>query len=219
VKVEPGRSDTFSRASIALGSSYDFESIGLGALAAQIPEFAMEWRTFDQWPRCLNVDDAMGDWANGVFDLREYRGDVSVAALEAYVGHYPALHPVSIALGGDGQPADRTGEGLYYTMVARPEDYLHRPRKLLSGARPYGGSYFVFPQPEGATGDLHPLMAWWLLLFGFSILARYHPKEWTEALAIGTNLNASQIEFLLDAAVAAVPELLAREWWEPPTGW
>jgi hypothetical protein len=217
VTVGTSRSDSFSRASIALASSYDFESIELGALAAQIPEFAMEWRGFNDWPRCIHADDAMVDSANGVFDLRDFKGESTVAAIEAYIAHYPALSGATVAVNNDGTPADRTGDRMHYVIV--PQDQMVRPstyRGWPKGSRPYGGSVVVLPRPGSAAGDLHPLMCWWLLLFGFSILARYHPKEWTEALAIGTSPVASQVEFLLDAAVAAVPELLAREWWVPP---
>ena len=54
-------------------------------------------------------------------------------------------------------------------------------------------------------------MAWWLVLYALSMLARYAPSKWTEALSISESPIASRIEFLLDAAVEAVPELFWGE--------
>jgi len=218
VNVEPGRADSFSRASIALGSTRDFDSIELGALAAQLPDFVLEWRSFGPWDHCLYADDAMaGGSTNGVFDLREYRGDMTAAAVAAYVARYPAIEGSDVVLNEDKTPASRTNDGWPYVVVpdsnlVKNGDYERWPL----GAHRYGSTHIVVPRPEGSTGDLHPLMSWWMVLFGFSILARYHPKEWTEALAMGTSSIASQVEFLLDAAVTSVPELLARELWTAP---
>ena len=65
------------------------------------------------------------------------------------------------------------------------------------------------PSVGSSSSDLHPLMTWWLVLYGLSMLARYHPREWTELLSLGRSHDASRIEFLLDSALISVPELLA----------
>jgi hypothetical protein len=217
VKLDPGNGDAFSRASIALDSARDFESIELGALAAQVPEFVLEWRKFGPWPHSLHAGDAMSNGSEGVFDLRDFDRPRTVQAVESYAAAYPALAGYEMVLDDDGMPAHRTDDGFPYIRlpaesVTKVGPYRYHPTK----ARAYGAGYLVVPSPDGSAGDLHPLMAWWLLLFGFSILARYHPKEWTEALALGTSPYASQVEFLLDAAVSSVPELLARDLWTPP---
>ncbi|WP_435875288.1 hypothetical protein [Pseudarthrobacter enclensis] len=43
------------------------------------------------------------------------------------------------------------------------------------------------------------------------MLARYAPSKWTETLSLADSSIASRIEFLLDSAIEAVPELLWGE--------
>jgi hypothetical protein len=54
---------------------------------------------------------------------------------------------------------------------------------------------------------LSPLMLWWALLFGLSILARYSPTVWRAALDRDTSTLAVRIEDALDEALAAIPHL------------
>ena len=51
-------------------------------------------------------------------------------------------------------------------------------------------------------------MSWWAVLFALSMLARYSPSKWTETLSLSQSRYASRVEFLLDSALDAVPELL-----------
>lgn len=54
-------------------------------------------------------------------------------------------------------------------------------------------------------------MSWWCVLYALSMLARYAPSKWTETLSLADSPIASRIEFLLDSAIDAVPELLWGE--------
>lgn len=80
------------------------------------------------------------------------------------------------------------------------------------------GHHYVMPSAGNSTQVLQPLMTWWLVLFSFSMLARYHPKQWTETLTLQTSKSASQVEHLLDLAVSVVPEMVARHLTELPQG-
>jgi hypothetical protein len=51
-------------------------------------------------------------------------------------------------------------------------------------------------------------MTWWALLFTLSMLARYHPTEWTRALAPDESSIAVVLERTLDLALAAIPHLV-----------
>lgn len=55
---------------------------------------------------------------------------------------------------------------------------------------------------------LHPLLAWWAVLFGLSMLARYEPARWTEDLDVDKSALAVPLETVLDAALEACPELI-----------
>ena len=60
-----------------------------------------------------------------------------------------------------------------------------------------------------ATGDPpSELMTWWALLYGLSILARYHPREWTVALRLDSSPLAVPIIDALDEAFDHLPYLV-----------
>ncbi|MEV8047654.1 hypothetical protein AB0P02_28005 [Streptomyces griseoluteus] len=60
----------------------------------------------------------------------------------------------------------------------------------------------------GDDRQLHPLLAWWSVLFALSMLARYQPGQWTAQIDVNRSRDAVAIEYLLDSALAAVPELV-----------
>ncbi|WUV16183.1 hypothetical protein OG352_15325 [Streptomyces sp. NBC_01485] len=60
----------------------------------------------------------------------------------------------------------------------------------------------------GDDRQLHPLLAWWAVLFALSMLARYQPGQWTAQIDVNRSKDAVAIEYLLDSALAAVPELI-----------
>jgi hypothetical protein len=85
------------------------------------------------------------------------------------------------------------------------------PGKFHSGlTRPYLGDddRCIFPSIGGDQQALHPLLAWWAVLFTLSMLARYQPDTWTVYLDIDTSRYAEPLETLLDRALLTCPELL-----------
>jgi hypothetical protein len=69
----------------------------------------------------------------------------------------------------------------------------------------------------GAAGDfLSPLMAWWALLFGLSMLSRYHPVRWARALDIDASPVAADLEYALRAAMTSIPRLVLEGIWGEP---
>ncbi|HEY4896574.1 MAG TPA: hypothetical protein VII01_10840, partial [Solirubrobacteraceae bacterium] len=66
---------------------------------------------------------------------------------------------------------------------------------------------WLLPAPPGSDQAFVPLTAWWVLLFGLSIFARYDPDLWSASL----NLDSSvPLRLLLDDALEAVPDLIAE---------
>lgn len=61
-------------------------------------------------------------------------------------------------------------------------------------------SRWLVPALAGQTGPLTPLMLWWLLLFDLSIVARYEPALWSEALAVDRSPVAVPLEAVLKQA-------------------
>jgi hypothetical protein len=77
--------------------------------------------------------------------------------------------------------------------------------------RPYLGDddRYVFPSIGGDTQALHPLLAWWAVLFALSLLARYQPDTWTRYLDVDSSAYAEPLETLLDRALVVCPQLLS----------
>ncbi len=72
----------------------------------------------------------------------------------------------------------------------------------------YRGHWLAFPTVAGVAVSLQPLMAWWAVLYTLSMLTRYQPAQWTNLIDVNQCGQATAIEFVLDAALAAVPDLL-----------
>ena len=62
----------------------------------------------------------------------------------------------------------------------------------------------------GASEDAppSPLMTWWLLLYSFSILARYEPRRWVAMLDLDKSGAAISLQYLLEEALTVVPHLV-----------
>jgi hypothetical protein len=55
---------------------------------------------------------------------------------------------------------------------------------------------------------LHPLLVWWVVLYGLSMLARYEPAGWAAMIDIDSSDEAAAIENILDQAMDAIPALV-----------
>jgi len=77
----------------------------------------------------------------------------------------------------------------------------------------FGGPHLIgWALPALGGGDSpSPLMLWWALLYGLSILARYEPAVWTSALDLEQSPLAVGLEQVLRVAEERIPE---RVWWE-----
>jgi YaaC-like Protein len=81
--------------------------------------------------------------------------------------------------------------------------------KLLERIAPGGIDFqprWLRPSVGGIA--LSSLLSWWTLLFGLSMLARYEPAGWADALDVESSELAVPLEELLDIALDRVPELI-----------
>jgi hypothetical protein len=67
---------------------------------------------------------------------------------------------------------------------------------------------WAFPAFGGNDRPLHPLLAWWAVLFALSMLARYQPREWIAHLDVDHSAHAVDLEIVLTEALDACPELI-----------
>jgi hypothetical protein len=68
--------------------------------------------------------------------------------------------------------------------------------------------WWLRPGLNDAGDFLGPLMTWWALLYGLSMLARYYPAEWTSALRLDESPEAVPLGAALDEALLAVPQFV-----------
>lgn len=210
VRVAPASRDLFSRVSTALGSPQRVHTVPIADLLSQIPDYWMEFQDPPPVKRPLSAPQFDADTTfpseHGV-DIpdvsREDRGDLR--AIESYVKSYPALEPLQIATDDSGAPM-WLGSRLRFQVS---ENDVERARQgmRLKGTVSYRRKAFLIPAVRGGFA-LEPIPAWWLLLFALSMLARYAPDDWTRVMDLRQSKIAARIEFVLDAALDAIPELV-----------
>jgi len=72
----------------------------------------------------------------------------------------------------------------------------------------YRGRQLAYPVLEGRQEVMRPLLAWHAVLFGLSMLTRYEPARWTRMIDVDHSPQATVIEYVLDLALDAVPDLV-----------
>jgi hypothetical protein len=101
-------------------------------------------------------------------------------------------------LAADGRQCDSTEQLVFLTGITRP----------------YNGSMYFFPAPDGSDKSIHPLMAWWAVLYTLSMLARYQPAEWAGHIDVDRSPYAVPLESILKTAMVLMPELIADTIWQ-----
>lgn len=106
-------------------------------------------------------------------------------------------------------PEDKDELAPFTWREAHIQDYEIIEDRL---TQPYRGDSerFIFPAFGGASRPLHPLLAWWALLFALSMLARYEPESWTTYMDRNTSANAVPLEAALDRGLHTCPELISH---------
>lgn len=221
IRQEGGTTDLFSRVSISVGSPLDFNAVEFGAAMNQLLDYTTvfqqpegyprpltEVRVFDPHPEAfpLNVEVPVPGLATGQ--------QSSVDDVRALLAAYPALDGLELALDDDGNVRWSPNDGRCFVIVENPDQLDTRSpqdRYKLQGTDYYRRQAVLLPRAGVSKQSLRPLMSWWAVLYALSILARYAPSKWTETLSLTESPLASKIEFLLDSALDAVPELLWSE--------
>jgi len=73
----------------------------------------------------------------------------------------------------------------------------------------YRGDRHLRPSVEAdGSQPPSPLMTWWLLLYSFSMLARYQPRKWTALLDLDRPGPAVALQYALEEALTALPHLV-----------
>lgn len=197
----------------------------LGALWSALPGADLP-SGYGSWPVALPFQPTYFDRGRN-FTIRAQRGYVylrgqaradDAESISRLLAGYPdaagaALQPGEVILPApreaeSGTLADSWGIGVGLTWP-RPSPELVPPYPhagLRTDRR--GGEHWLVPAIDAESGRLPPLLLWWALLFGLSLLARYHPADWRAALDFDRSACADRLAELLDEALMVVPDLL-----------
>ena len=73
----------------------------------------------------------------------------------------------------------------------------------------YNDNHFLRPSlDKQGKPPPSPFMTWWAVLYAFSMLSRYYPREWAAALNIDKSEAAALLEYCLELALDVVPHLV-----------
>lgn len=222
--VGPEGDGAFQKVVGATASSGITEPVSLGALWASLPDLSsigtLPGSTRPE-PLIVLTDE---------FPARRPRATLLLSAelpaeQEAFLtrfreimADYPGAAGVAIPMEKDAiQPPGQPG-GNWQVSVRWPaadsqremsEEELKAFYDKVAPEYRYRGDRFMRPAIDTArTAPPSPLMTWWLLLYSFSMLARYEPRRWTKLLDLDTSKVAVLLRFALEEAFDAVPQLV-----------
>jgi hypothetical protein len=190
----------------AIGSPDVIGSLEIGAAWAALPE---TYRLPDKswlpdWRMALVLMDQLGKAKPGDARLQIWsmQGNPHHDAVATLKGRYPTL-PTDTRWAPKEMPDEIARPGSWGVVVEWSDSHD------LDAIAPDGSSgRNLIPTLPGQAEILSPLMTWWLLLFGLSVFARYHPGLWLRALQVDQSPAAVPLEAVLDRALGALPRLV-----------
>jgi hypothetical protein len=232
VRAEPGTADSFSTVARATNEGKLTDPVQLGALWASLTDLYGEGLREERWRRPLRVrrreEDAetagfyYGQYVpamvvvpfdrfpkSAIFDYDDGSDPRFSEAFASELAHYPTAigwipwRPRATCLDRrlfDGWEVQIAWEAASSHVSVREAEfqkhvYEHRVRE----------EWWLRPSLNAAGNYLGPLMTWWALLYGLSMLARYHPAEWVQALRVDQHPETVPLEAALNTALVAVP--------------
>lgn len=215
----PGTRGSFARLAALLGGAAMNQATNIGQLWSVLLEATWTTPLVASPTTILRVtpDLAAGgaDWLATVLTSRRVWDSIEgdEARMAELISRYPSLG--SAVLSTTTQPfrwgslgKDEVSFPIYWLAPTMTRDLMLDYRNWLF--TDYRGTELVFPELHKGAGVQHPLLVWWAILYGLSMLARYRPATWTDLININKSPYASAIEHLLDSALDSVPDLVAR---------
>jgi len=233
--TKDGKIDSFSCVNAATQQGTLTKPVELGALWASLPDLFEQDLRDERWRRPLGVfrkeDDPsmihmMGQWVGATIvfeylrscskrlfdDFDDVGNDAFDQAVATELSHYPSAEGwVPYRPGGN--RLDRRTYDTWEVEVAwsapnqhvgareaefRDHVFEHRVRD----------QWWLRPDLNEAGDFLWPLLTWWALLYGLSMLTRYPPAEWTDALRFDESPEAVPLAAALDEALVALPHFV-----------
>jgi hypothetical protein len=202
--------DAFGAVARATGSPDITGGLEIGAIWAALPQTYRlpEESWLPEWRIVLWLMDQPGEPpASGQVrhQVMSILGNPHVAPEQTMHGRYPTFpDDTRWALKGNPDPENRPGSWAVVVEWSADHD-------LDRIAPEIGPSRQLIPTLPGQSEIVSPLMTWWLLAFGLSIFARYHPGLWLRALQVDRSPAAVPLEAVLDTALGLLPHLVYDE--------
>jgi hypothetical protein len=207
----------FGAVASKLGTARLTGSVELGALWSAFP--GAHPPASGSWPLALPVQPTYFDHArhlairvrHGYVFLRAQVPHEHAESISQMLAMYPDAVGARVDAGSVMLPVsaeDEWGVGVEVTWpefsseLVPPYPYARIPQ------RGQASHHWLVPAVGEGADRLSPLLLWWALLFGLSLLARYHPAEWRAALDLDRSHCADRLMELLDEALLIVPDLL-----------
>jgi hypothetical protein len=202
--------DAFGAVAKATGSPDITGKVEIGAVWAALPETyrvpPASW--LPDWRMALwlmkQPGDAPPDKAR--MQLWSMGGNPHHGPIETLKGRYPTLPP-DTEWYGKAESGDLGGPGNWAIVVLWDEEHDLDKIAPTVGTTDANARQLI-PTLPGQEAILSPLMTWWLLLFGLSIFARYHPGLWLRALQVDASDSAVPLEAVLDSGLGVLPRLV-----------
>ncbi len=194
VRAEGGENTSFGRLAWLLGSDSLAGGLHLRDVWNMILEVSLDApQGSSPLPILVEKPSGAGDTFTLGMTLEEAADDA--AAMKA---RYPDLSPAHLV--------SHVGNG-YHVADDGTRTELARLRYAgFADALPsYRGSPVLMPACGDGRQPLDPVLAWWVMLYALSMLTRYKPAVWTDAMDVNRSPLAVPLEILLSKALEAVP--------------
>ncbi|MEW1724726.1 YaaC family protein [Streptomyces sp. NPDC093109] len=142
--------------------------------------------------------EALADFLTAYPALAKHESYVTTSALS-----YGALPEYSRYQHGGGELQ------VNWLMPQKSATSAQRLEYLRAMTRGYSRRRYFLPVLLPMKRELHPLMAWWAVLYALSMLARYEPAVWGTLISVDNSQHAVPIERLLERAINHLPALIA----------
>jgi hypothetical protein len=195
-KAQAGR-DSFSVVATAVGSARITSSTTLSAAWAAVPGV---WITpglgQGEAPALLVEPEASGmEWVGRIWgDFADAlpHGEQASTLLRERLARYPGAEGVDVIRVVPRGEMRRDEPGAFVSW--RDPEGSARPLEEVAPPFIPGGANYVTPGLGANSDPISPLMAWWLVLFVLSSVARYEPALWARALDPDSSPTAVAIE-------------------------
>lgn len=212
IKGDGGTDSSFGRLAWLLKSNHLNIPVSLAAVWNMILEVSLDFpqpnHTLPLFISRVHDSSLPGQYSQRHFmiPLSEQEAEENGAGIKRL---YPDLEPARLlTTTGHGQHIDKAGARLDLAKFEL-EDF----ESLLRG---YRRSTVLMPAVAPGQKPLSPILAWWVLLYGLSMITRYKPVMWTQAVDVNQSHHAVPLETVLSKASEALPDHILSLLNRPP---